>query len=371
MGLIGYHGKPFRTNAFPQAVVNPTNPKDIYLVFDDVGAKAGDKADVYFMQSSDGGSTWSARIRVNNDSTTNDHWEPSLAVTPDGTHLGVFWYDRRTDPKDVLINRFGAIADLRQGGAVTFPSNFAYNQVAFPPVNGLDPVAAPDYMGDYDQTVADNQFFYSAWGDNRLPSTAHPGNQADVRLAKIPVNGPLTTPANVLVNNPVEAPLNNIADTQSETALAVVPGPTPTIVSAFNDSGSFDFYDANNNPANHFIGFSQSTSGGVSFADKGKLPGSPMGDSSDPVLARDDVSGKIYLSVVPYAPLVSAVAALEVFPSSNNGASFGKPVNSARAFLRWTSLTNLGSPSITPPAWARGTSIRCSPTLARPMAAST
>jgi hypothetical protein len=331
LGLIGLNGRPFRTNAFPQAVVNPTNPKDIYLVFDDAGTKPGDKADIYFMQSSDGGSTWSARIRVNNDSTTNDQWEPSLAVTPDGTHLGVFWYDRRSDPKDFLINRFGAIADLRQGGAVTFPTNFAYNQVAFPPVNGLDPVASPTYMSDYDQTTADNQFFYSAWGDNRLPSTAHPGNQADVRFAKIPVNGPITTPANVLANNPIQPPLNNISDTQSETALVVVPGPTPTIVSAFNDSSSFGFY-ASSSPNNHFTGFSQSTNGGESFTDKGKLPASPMGDGGDPVLARDDVSGKIYLSVVPFAPLVSAVAALEVFPSSNNGASFGQPVNSAPGF---------------------------------------
>ena len=285
LGLIGLKGKPFRTNAFPQAVVNPTNPNDIYLVFDDVGTKPGDKADIYFMQSSDGGSTWSARIRVNNDSTTNDQWSPSLAITPDGKHLGVFWYDRRSDPKDFLINRFGAIADLGQGGAVTFPTNFAYNQVAFPPVNGLDPIAASDYMGDYDQTTADNQFFYSAWGDNRLPSTAHPGNQADVRFAKIPVNGPLTTPANVLANNPIQAPLNNISDTQNETALVVVPGPTPTIVSAFNDSSSFDFYTPSI-PNNHFTGFSQSTNGGESFTDKGKLPASPMGDGGDPVLAR-------------------------------------------------------------------------------------
>jgi hypothetical protein len=331
LGLIGFHGNPFRTNAFPQAVVNPTDPKDIYLVFDDVGTKPGDKAEIYFVQSSDGGSTWSARTRVNDDSTTNDQWQPTVAVTPDGTHVGVFWYDRRADPKNVLIDRFGAIADLRLGKAVTFPTNFAYNQVTFPPVNGLDPIASPEYMGDYDQTVADNQFFYTTWGDNRSPSAAHAGNNADVRFSKIPVSGLTTKPANVLVNNPVEVRLNNPADTQNETALVVVPGSTPTIVSAFNDSSSFNFY-LRGVPSNHFIGYSQSTNGGASFIDKGKLPASAMGDGSDPVLARDNVSGKIYLSVVPFAPLVSAVAAISVFPSTDNGATFDASVNSAPGF---------------------------------------
>ena len=46
-------------------------------------------------------------------------------------------------------------------------------------------------MSDYDQAVADNSFFYTTWGDNRLPNPNYPAhaNQPDVRLAKIPVSG--------------------------------------------------------------------------------------------------------------------------------------------------------------------------------------
>jgi hypothetical protein len=42
-------------------------------------------------------------------------------------------------------------------------------------------------MGDYDQAVADNNDFYTTWGDNRLSDAFH-ANQPDVRFAKIPVN---------------------------------------------------------------------------------------------------------------------------------------------------------------------------------------
>src|SRR5262249_19770252 len=43
----------------------------------------------------------------------------------------------------------------------------------------------PTYMGDYDTASADNGNFFYTWGDNRLPSTAHPGNQNDVRFVRI------------------------------------------------------------------------------------------------------------------------------------------------------------------------------------------
>jgi hypothetical protein len=48
-----------------------------------------------------------------------------------------------------------------------------------------------DYMGDYDQAVADNNSFLVSWGDNRLPNPAIPNqhpNQPDVRFASFPQN---------------------------------------------------------------------------------------------------------------------------------------------------------------------------------------
>jgi hypothetical protein len=171
-----------RSNTFPQAVVTATG---IYVAYDDVGTVTGDRADVFLSASGDGGNTWT-RMRVNDDSTTTDQWQPALAATPDGTTLGVFWYDRRGDSNNGLIDRYGAIATVA-GGTVSFGPNFRISDTSFPAVVHQDPGVKGDYMGDYDTAVADANAFCITWGDNRLADTAH-ANQPDVRFATIPVD---------------------------------------------------------------------------------------------------------------------------------------------------------------------------------------
>ncbi len=193
----------FGVDPFFQAAVNPVNGQ-LYAVYHDNGP-GKDKADVFFRQSNDGGSTWSPAVRLNDDPTINDQWFPTLAVTPDGAHVGVFWYDRRLDPGNHLIDRFGVIGAV-SGSTVTFGPNFRVTDVSFPPVFGQDAIVRSDYMGDYDQAVADNKFFYTTWGDNRLANPNYPAhvNQPDVRFAKIPVSGPAAalTAAGTLTASP-------------------------------------------------------------------------------------------------------------------------------------------------------------------------
>jgi len=188
-GDLGLGG--FGTNAFLQAVVNPVNG-NIYVIYPDNPA-GGDRADIFFRQSTDSGATWGAAVRVNDDATPRDQWQPTLAVTPDGSRLFVGWYDRRLDAANNLIDNFGSIATV-SGATVTFGANFRITDQAYPPVFGVDPILNPAYMGDWDEAAADNSFFYYSWGDNRDPSTGHAGNQANVRLAKIPVSGTTSVP---------------------------------------------------------------------------------------------------------------------------------------------------------------------------------
>lgn len=184
---------PFRSNTFPQAVVTSSA---IYVTFDDVGVAPGDKADVYFTESTNGGTTWTARQRLNTDNTTTDQWQPSMAITPDGDQLGVFWYDRRNDTQnDALIDRYGVIGTVN-GSSVTWGPNIRVTDTSFPAAVNQDPVVNPTYMGDYDVTVADNNYFYVPWGDNRLGDSFHQF-QPDVRLAKIPTEA-VTTPTFIL-----------------------------------------------------------------------------------------------------------------------------------------------------------------------------
>jgi hypothetical protein len=190
LGLTDGAGRGFYTNAFPQAAINPVTG-DIYVVYDDQGHGSQDKGDIYFTTFTDGGNTWSKSVRVNDDTTYNDQWQPALAVTPDGSHVGVFWYDRRLDPANNLVDRFGVIG-MVSGHTVFFAPNFRITDASFPPAIYQDPffvnAGVGGYMSDYDMAVADNNYFYTTWGDNRL-SDAFFANQPDVRFAKIPVVG--------------------------------------------------------------------------------------------------------------------------------------------------------------------------------------
>lgn len=148
-----------RVGQSPSLAVNPTNG-DVYAVFES-NPPGPDQADVYFIRSTDGGVTWSEPLKISDDRTRNDQFFPFLAVAPDGT-IGVSFNDRRNDPANLKYDKYLAVS--RDGGR-TFESNIRMNSVASP----IPPVETYDncYMGDYDQIVADEKFFYAAWGDNR------------------------------------------------------------------------------------------------------------------------------------------------------------------------------------------------------------
>jgi hypothetical protein len=183
-GYNGDLGMNFRTNKFPQAIVNPVN-NDIYVTFDDKRGPA--RSDVFLTQSTDGGATWSTPQKINDDNTSADHWNPALAVTPNGADVGVFWYDRRNaSTQNGNIDRYGAIGSV-SGHTVTFAPNMQITDQSFPEEFGHVGGIVSNYMGDYDQAVATNNFFYLTWEDNRLPSLGHAGHAQDVRFAEIPL----------------------------------------------------------------------------------------------------------------------------------------------------------------------------------------
>src|SRR5262249_11709078 len=108
-GDLGLNGG-FRTNAFPQAAVNPVTG-DIYVVYNE-NPTGVHRAQFYFPQSSDQGASWSGPIQLNDDSTTNDQWQPAISVKPNGTELFVGWYDRRLDSSNSLIDTFGTVGHI-------------------------------------------------------------------------------------------------------------------------------------------------------------------------------------------------------------------------------------------------------------------
>jgi len=155
----------FRSNEFPHAAVNPISG-NLYVTYNNNPAGV-DKADVVVVQSTDGGATWSAPVRVNDDVTTTDQWQPTIAVTPDGSALGIFYYSRQEDTgSNNLFKYYGRIGDI-SGATVTFQPSFAISEVPSLPEFGRDSVVNATYMGDYNTASATGGAFHVTWSDNR------------------------------------------------------------------------------------------------------------------------------------------------------------------------------------------------------------
>jgi hypothetical protein len=229
----------FKAFSYPALAVNPdTNStgraKHLYVAYADQGINANDQCDIFFIQSTNGGASWTNLVRVNKNPTTNDQWMPTITVKPDGNQLFIGWLDRRNDTNNSLIDVYGRWATISTNGTVNFFTNdFCITTQSFPPafagtlntsVGSYDPVWPPGNVslgwwydwwifhsdsGEWDLTAkayanhysehggsySDPNYVYFVWADGRLLWTYHGTNpsvqgvsryQSDIRLARLP-----------------------------------------------------------------------------------------------------------------------------------------------------------------------------------------
>jgi hypothetical protein len=174
----------FRNNEFPMLAIDRSRANGpIYATWNDgrfvqipdafppgVSGVTYNFGDALVSRSNDGGATWSAAVKVNNNknaasSPGTDHYLPGIAVDHNGA-VGVCWYDRRRDPENFLIDRECAVS--RNGGQTW--RNHRITSESFSPSIAADLLVNPVYMGDYDTTAADTlghaAGFLGAFGDN-------------------------------------------------------------------------------------------------------------------------------------------------------------------------------------------------------------
>jgi hypothetical protein len=95
--------------SFPAMDVDITGGQyngNIYVAYMDDSPGFTD-TDIYFTRSIDGGSTWSQKLRINDDPLNNgcDQFHPWLTVAPDGCIIAVY-LDRRNDPGNLLMDLY-------------------------------------------------------------------------------------------------------------------------------------------------------------------------------------------------------------------------------------------------------------------------
>jgi hypothetical protein len=133
----------------PSIAVNATG--DIFIVWEDF--RSNSDFDVYFAKSTNGGANWSIpNVRVNDDVTSRKQEKPSLAVSPNGTAY-VAWHDERTS-------------------ATNFDIFFSYLMPPAPPPKidriliSRSPVGSTDWADDESYFISEFDTFYACgWND--------------------------------------------------------------------------------------------------------------------------------------------------------------------------------------------------------------
>ena len=101
-GSIGLYQGPNPSGMLAQAWVatdhsNTETHGNVYAVCSVFPDNPSDPLDVMFASSTDGGQTWNAPVRINDDLPGNWQWFGTIAVAPNG-RIDVAWLDTRNDP---------------------------------------------------------------------------------------------------------------------------------------------------------------------------------------------------------------------------------------------------------------------------------
>jgi len=145
----------------------PLFPGMVYIAWSDM--LNGD-ADIFFSLSADGGLTWLAPARVNQDPLANgrDQWAPHMVVNAVTGEIIVTYYDRRNDPGNAMIETWSSTS--LTGGATWLDGLVSDAGPVLPPASLPYPPGI--YVGDYLGSAADIGTGFNPygaiWNDGRM-----------------------------------------------------------------------------------------------------------------------------------------------------------------------------------------------------------
>jgi hypothetical protein len=159
----------FRHRSFPIIGVDPTNAQNVYATWAggnlempySCGSFQGVHSDILFSKSTDGGHTWSAPLKVNDDPPGKDQYYPWMDVAADGT-IWIGWHDRRNDPNDFTHMWY---VDHSSNGGTSFGTDKRIANFASLPST---------FIGDYAGLAAENDIVLPMWWDSRDTASGDP-----------------------------------------------------------------------------------------------------------------------------------------------------------------------------------------------------
>jgi len=122
----------------------------------------GSNTNIYVRHSDDGGATWSAETKVDDDTNSAYHFHPRIAVSPNGT-VAVAFYDTRNDSTNKKTDTY---ISFSTDGGVTWSANQKITTAMSDESGFGDPNDYGDYQG-IDASPAN--WFAISWTDSRIP----------------------------------------------------------------------------------------------------------------------------------------------------------------------------------------------------------
>jgi len=187
--------------------------------------------EVMFVRSTDGGLTFSAPLRVNDDTSHQSkwHWFGTFAVAPNG-RLDAVWYDTRNAANNRDSQLFYSFST---DAGVTWSSNVAVSN-SFDPSQGYPNQSK---IGDYITIVSDEtggNVAYSATFNFNPNNGQH---EEDVYYVRVFPGGQGATPTPTPTASPTATPTPTPSVTPTPTA-TTTPTPTPTSTPSSTPTGT-------------------------------------------------------------------------------------------------------------------------------------
>ncbi len=160
-----------RTRPYPFIAADNSygpNRGRLYVVYaSNEPAGNGNKSDIFCRYSTNGGTTWSTAVKINDDLNTQNHqqWHPAIWCDKETGRLYVHWMDTRDTPTSDSAMIYASYSD---NGGVTF----AQNQQISNKKMKIDCATCggggtPRYQGDYNAMVSNRKTSMLTWTDFR------------------------------------------------------------------------------------------------------------------------------------------------------------------------------------------------------------
>lgn len=198
---------------------------NVYVMASVIPFSASNGTDVMFARSTDGGATFSAPHRINDDPINQNKWHifGTLSVAPNG-RIDVVWLDTRNAANNTDCQLFYSWST---DGGVTWAPNVAASN-SFNPQAGFP---QNQKIGDYITIVSDNTGGNVAYAATyNVNPNAVGGHEQDVYYVRVsPTGGPTPTPTATPTATPSATPsVTPTATPTPTTTPSVTPTPTAT-----------------------------------------------------------------------------------------------------------------------------------------------